>query len=115
MPRKHGKVKQTRLTFLPVESSSPAPERSPGSSPFRPAKLRYELPSKRLVRRGQLQLEDYSIGRSRDRAASSSTSTSSDERPGSSALMQTSGKSLQTSPDKKIKICLLLSCGYESN
>lgn len=87
--------------FVPVESSSPAAERSPGSSPFRPAKLRYEYPSKGLVRRGQLQLEDFSIGR--NRAASSSTSASSDERPGSSALRQTSGKSLQTSPHKKIK------------
>ncbi|KKA24893.1 hypothetical protein T310_1072 [Rasamsonia emersonii CBS 393.64] len=88
MPRRHEKVKQTRLMFVPVESSSPAAERSPGSSPFRPAKLRYEYPSKGLVRRGQLQLEDFSIGR--NRAASSSTSASSDERPGSSALRQTS-------------------------
>jgi hypothetical protein len=90
MPRKKGKVKQTRLSFVPVESSSPAAERSPGSSPFRPAKLRYENPSKGLARREQLQLGDYTIPR--DSAASSSRDPSRDEGSDSSDLVSMPGK-----------------------
>ncbi|KAL1969273.1 hypothetical protein VTN77DRAFT_9465 [Rasamsonia byssochlamydoides] len=97
MPRSHGKVKQTRLTFVPVETSSPATERSPGTSPFRPAKLRYEHPSKGLVRKGQLQLEDYSIGRKKTARASSPASASSDEGSTSDHLSRKIPKPVESS------------------
>lgn len=60
MPRTYGKVKQTRLAFAPVAaSSSPGFEHSPGGSPDRLARLRYDRPSKPFIRRGAPRIEDY--------------------------------------------------------
>ncbi|KAL2005468.1 hypothetical protein VTN00DRAFT_2679 [Thermoascus crustaceus] len=98
MPRTYGKVKQTRLAFTPIASSSPGIEHSPGGSAHRLANVRYEHPSRASVSRGRLRIDDYPSFERKARRSSPSPADSS-----SSAVLSTPGKSshVKTTEDEQ--------------
>lgn len=106
MPRTYGKVKQTRLAFIPIASSSPGIEHSPGDSAHCLANVRYEHPSRASVSRERLRIDDYPSFERKARLSSPSPADNS-----STAVLPTPGKFsyMKTTEDESKPIRLAFS------